>query len=399
MTVRQVPAQRSSTRLPVAHALLAGATALLICLIGASAAPAALVTFGSSLSVPASLNTTENLGYEGTCTPVAGAGCIRTAHDGADTALWNVASPGGAPVAPGSGEIVKLKLEGCAERAKGAPQLSKEQREVHFQNLRKLANGSFQAESTSYPFEMPVCGEGASASTISTFEPPHFCIAEGEYLDFNDSGWFSEPYYRAGVPYSVIGSVRGAAMDSFISVDGAGTGATFSPSETNAMYGFASNEDEELMLQATVSTAGSYFCKGSEAPPPSEKKSSEKGSSEKSGSGKSTAPKKTETVKLLKKSTKLAKKSLVSVSLSCSGNTPCTGTLVLKAKTAGKGGVLELGHAKLQMADGAHDTVSVSLGHLGRKRMRAAKGWVSVAVTVKAADGVPTNVGTLLLRK
>lgn len=387
------PAGRPGRRLTTLRVLRVGAATLSACLLGASTASAAMVSFGSPLSVPATHNTTDNLGYEGTEN-----GGAHTYHDGADTALWNVTIPGSSVVAPGSGEIVKLQLEGCVDRAKGAPPLTKEQREVHFQNLRKLPNGNFRAESTSYPFEMPVCGEGgASESTISTFEPPHFCISEGEYLDFNDSGWFSEQYYRSGVPYQVMGVVRGAMMDSFISIEGAGTGATFSPSVTNPMYGFASNAGEELMLQATVSTAGSYLCPGSEPPPPTEKKSS--GPPGTGTSGKPTPPpKKVETVKLLKKGAKV-RKGLVSVSVSCSGNTPCSGTLVLKAKSAGGGGMFELAHAKLQMADGSKHVYFMHLSALGRKRMRVAKRAVKVTVTLRAASGEPSAVGTLLVRK
>ncbi|MHB1468640.1 MAG: hypothetical protein ACYCX7_05735, partial [Solirubrobacteraceae bacterium] len=357
-------------------------------LAGAGFAGAATVTFGSPLSVPAS-HTTDELNYVG-AEPVAG---LKVNHAGADTALWTVTSPAGAPTSPGSGEIVKLELEGCVERAAGAPPLSKEQREVHFQNLREQAGGSFKAESTSSPFEMPVCGEGASASTVSTITPAHFCIATGEYIDFNDSGWFSAPYYYSGVPYRVIGSVSGAKMDSFVSTEGAGTGAIFSPSMTNPNYGFASNANDELMIRATLNTAGSYFCPGSEPPAPPEK------SSGGGGSGKTPPPPKPakSVLKLGKRSEKV-KKGLVAVPVSCVGKAVCDGTLVLKAKAA-KGGVEEIGHKPIKLAGGQKKIFRVKLDVLGRKRVKAAAGKrFDAAVTLRAASGEPAKVGTLVLK-
>lgn len=389
-----MPRRVPKPSVPLARVALAVAASLGALLAGGGAAGAATVTFGSPLAVPAS-HTTDELSYQG-AEPKPG---LKVNHDGSDTALWTVTSPGGAPTAPGTGEIVKIELEGCAERASGAPPLTKEQREVHFQNLREQADGSFKAESTSYPFEMPVCGEGgASSTTVSTFNPPHFCMAAGEYLDFNDSGWFSEPYYYSGVPYRVIGSVSGAKMDSYVSIDGAGTGAVFSPSVTNPMYGFASNAGDELMIRATLNTAGSYLCPGSEPPPPAEKPSSGGGSS---GGGKSTGkaapPPPAKSVLKLTKQSEQVKKGSVQVSVSCVGAAPCAGTLVLKAKS-GNGGAEEIGHDPLSLAGNSSKTFRVKLDTLGHRKVRAAAGKrFDVAVTLRAASGEPAKVGTLVL--
>jgi hypothetical protein len=397
-----MPASPARARAPrpsgrLARFALAAAASLGALLAGTGAAGAATVTFGSPLSAPAS-HTTDELDYAGT-EPKPG---LKVNHDGADTALWTVTSPGGAPTSPGSGEIVKLELEGCVERASGAPPLSKEQREVHFQNLREQGDGSFKAESTSSPFEMPVCGEGASATTVSTIAPEHFCIATGEYVDFNDSGWFSEPYYYSGVPYRVIGSVSGARMDSFVSIDGAGTGAVFSPSVTNPMYGFAGNANDELMIRATLNTAGSFLCPGSEPPAPVEKSSGGSGSggSGSGGSGGKSAPPPppAKSVLELGKHSEPVKKGAVAVQVSCVGKAVCEGTLVLKAKAA-KGGVEEIGHEALKLAGGKKQAVRVKLDVLGRKRVRAAGGKrFDVAVTLRAASGEPAKVGTLVLK-
>src|ERR1700722_18852829 len=88
------------SRLPLIY-LLAG----LFVSLAPAASRAAVTTFGSPLSVPATLNTTENLNYKGTFTPVPPApdapnGIFHTNHYGADTALWNVGLASGEPSVP-----------------------------------------------------------------------------------------------------------------------------------------------------------------------------------------------------------------------------------------------------------------------------------------------------------
>jgi len=55
---------------PAASLLASGLLAGLLALAAPMSASAALTTFGSPLSVPATLNTAENLAYQGTFTPV-----------------------------------------------------------------------------------------------------------------------------------------------------------------------------------------------------------------------------------------------------------------------------------------------------------------------------------------
>src|SRR6202035_665105 len=91
-----------------------------------SGASAAIMKFGSPLSVPATLNTTEGLGYLGTYTsvppsPEAPNGSYHTHHWGAAAALWNVALASGSPGAPATGQAVKVSLEGCEQPAGNGP--------------------------------------------------------------------------------------------------------------------------------------------------------------------------------------------------------------------------------------------------------------------------------------
>lgn len=236
---------------------------------------AAILTFGSPLSVPATLNTAENLSYAGTNTPVppspeAPNGVFHTAHYGADTVLWNVASHDGAPQAPASGQALKVSLEGCAQPAPGGPPPLTQ---IHFQDISPLSAGGAKVNITSQAFEIPVCGQGgASGSTVSTYEPTNLCVSAGDYVAFNDEGGYVPNVYRAGVPYQVIGAVGAATtMDSFLANDGTGNGAVLSSTDLSADEGFAVNRGEELLLRVTLGTGpdARYVCPGGrlDAPP------------------------------------------------------------------------------------------------------------------------------------
>jgi len=270
MVTNSTVSSRIGVHAAVAGALIAGVLALL----APAPASAAITTFGSPLSVPATLNTAENLSYPGTntsvpATPEVPTGSVHTFHFGADTAIWNVARSGGAPSAPEAGQAVKIKLEGCAQPAAGAPAPLTQ---IHFQDITPLAEGGAKVNLTSQPFEIPVCGQGgASATTVTTYEPINLCVNRGDYIDFNDEGGYVEVGYRSGVPYEVLGAVRGSSADSFLKGGGTDNGDVMSASDVAAMEGFVANENEELMLQVTLGTGADarYVCPGGskEAPP------------------------------------------------------------------------------------------------------------------------------------
>jgi hypothetical protein len=238
--------------------------------IAPASSPAAITTFGSPLSVPATLNTAENLNYQGTNTavppsPEAPSGNVHTFHFGADGALWNASLASGAPSAPATGQALKVSLEGCAQPAAGGPSPLTQ---IHFQSLSPLPGGGAKVNLSSQPYDIPVCGEnGASGSTVSTYEPLNLCVRQGDYVALNEEGGFVEHSYQSGVPYRVLGSVAGSTSDSFIRGGGTGNGATMSSLDTTAMDGFASNQNEELMMQVTLGTGlnATHICAGGTA--------------------------------------------------------------------------------------------------------------------------------------
>ncbi len=179
-------------------------------------------------------------------------------------ALWNVTQAAGNPRVPASGQAVKVSLEGCAQAAPGGPT---PMTQIHFQDLSPLPGGGAKVNISSQPFYIPICGVGgAGGSTVTTYEPTNLCVSAGDYVAFNDDGGYVENIYRNGVPYQVIGAVRGSTMDSFIRNNGTGNGAPLSSSDTSAMDGFASNRNEELMMRVTLGTGpdARYVCPGGE---------------------------------------------------------------------------------------------------------------------------------------
>jgi hypothetical protein len=255
---------------------LLGAVIALACLIAISlcaSADAAVYVVGSPLSTPATLNTAENLDYVGTNTevppsPEAPNGIFHTFHYGADTAIWNVAQASATPAVPVNGAVDKVSLEGCAQAAAGGPAPLTE---IHFQDITPFPEGGAKVNLTSAGYQIPICGSnGASGSTISTYEPSGLCVSQGDYVDFNDEGGYVPGVYHSGVPYEVLGVSSGSTANSFIRNDGTGNGAVFSVTYRTPDEGFAENANEELMMQETIGTGANatHICGGTEGLPP-----------------------------------------------------------------------------------------------------------------------------------
>lgn len=342
----------------------------LILVVGS--ADAATLTFGSPLAVPASKDTANDLNYQGSNVSLPGS-VFRVPHDGADGALWNVQLPAGEPTAPADGQVVRVRLEGCAKSNGPAPLT-----QIHFQSLAPIAGGGAKVELTSQAFDIPVCGAGAaSGSTVSSYDPINLCVAHGDYVDFNEEGGFvgtqnGPPPYPAGVPYMVIGGVTGATMDSFIRNNGTGNGATFSPTDTTSHDGFASNPGEELMLQATLATGpdASPICPGGTKglPPP--------------GSSRATHHHVFPTLTIpTPQLDGMNVRGVVQVAIYCHSASSCTGTITLRSKPRHGSRSIWLGAGRFTV--GAHRTgkARVHLSALARRMVRKTSGGLGVEVT------------------
>ena len=167
-----------------------------------AAAQAALINFGSTLGAPAT---------------------VAIAHP-VDTAFWSTAlGAGGRARAPQAGRVVSVRIGGCAKRGSGG-QLPLTQ--VHFEVLVAGRGSEATVKVTSGPFNLPVCGGSVSGATVSTFHPVNMCVAQGDFVAFNDEGGFAPAGFRNGVGYEVFARVPTAATSSFTSGGGTNNGAS-----------------------------------------------------------------------------------------------------------------------------------------------------------------------------
>jgi hypothetical protein len=140
-----------------------------------------------------------------------------------DTAFWLTARKGGGSAQIHTRGLVQLvSVRGCARPAlTGQLPLT----QVHIQTLTPGPGGAVSVKLTTGPLNMPICGHGASASTVTAFKFAHLCVVKGDYVDFNVEGGFG-PGFPQGVSYEVFGPAAGAVTDSFTSADGTNNGAT-----------------------------------------------------------------------------------------------------------------------------------------------------------------------------
>jgi hypothetical protein len=249
---------------------LVAALAAVIVVLSPTSGQAKLTSFGSPLTVPATLDTAYDLSYQGTDTsvppsPEAPNGVVHTYHFGADGVLWNLDEANGAPRAPATGQAVKVSLEGCAvPAADGTPPLT----QIHFQDITPQPNGGAKINITSQAFDIPVCGAGgADGSTVSSYEPINLCVSAGDVVGLNEEGGFVGQSYQSGVPYRVLGRVPGSNTASFIRGGGTNNGTLISPLDVSAMDGFAQNSGRELMMRVTLGTEkdATHVCPGGKA--------------------------------------------------------------------------------------------------------------------------------------
>lgn len=371
---------------PLHAVILLASLAVLWALSAPLTASGATLTFGSPLTAPATLDTAEDLNYEGS-NVFDGPSVFHIHHDGADMALWNVELPAGAPAAPSGGQVTSVALKGCARRPEGAPEPLTQ---IHFQDLTPQPGGGAKIALTSQAFDIPVCGAGgAGGETVTTYAPFNFCVSQGDYVAFNDEGGFVPtehglPPYPAGVPYMVIGRSPGATMDSFIRNGGTNNGTTISPSDRTYHDGFASNPGEELLLQATLATGAdaSDSCPGGT-------KSAYKGPT--SGYSQKPAP----PLRVGPQTDGINHRRIVSIAVYCHQSAGCAGSLTLSP--VGRGHRAALVRKSFSIAGGktSHVAVRLPAAVVALARRRRPR---SLPVAVTATTGATTVAQTVGVR-
>ena len=205
--------------------------ALALALTLPAGAHASMLTWGSSLGLTPTLSTAAGGAYTNAAGPASP--ILPNPHVAVDLGVWNTAVASGGAGAPEGGQVLEVKVEGCALEDASAPSQLSDTTPVNtvlFQALEPAANGAYTATATSGEFLMPFCG-GAGAnstvvsnSTVTTFTPVHLCVSQGSAIAFHDIGGFipavnSEgPWYPQGVPFEVIARAEGSSMDSFVGV-------------------------------------------------------------------------------------------------------------------------------------------------------------------------------------
>jgi hypothetical protein len=162
-----------------------------------------------------------------------------------DTAFWSVAQGAGAVVTvPHRGQVSVIHLRGCTEPGAGG---GKPLTQFHFQTLAPRNGTSVKVRATSQALNMPVCGQGASTQTVTTFHPLYLCAAPGDYVAFNVEG--------GGASYVVFGDVAGAVTDSFTSAGHTNNGDTLTGT---------AHTDVGLLMSYVLATGHSArpYCRG-----------------------------------------------------------------------------------------------------------------------------------------
>jgi hypothetical protein len=349
--------------------VLLGCLGLIV--LAPAAASAKLTSFGSPLSVPATLNTAENLGYPGIYTrvppsPEAPNGAFHTFHFGADTAIWNFSNAQGEVHVPATGQAKKIEVEGCAQKLGGLLPLTT----VHLQVLSPLPDGGAKVDLTSQGFDLPVCGENdAGATTITSFLPINLCVSAGDYVGFNDNGGYVENVYRNGVPYQVLGAVAGSTIDSFIKDQGTGNGSTLSPAVRSPADGFSTSRNEELLMRVTLATGAdaTHICPG----------------------GKGGLPPALAPIRVSPQTDGVNHSRIVAVAMFCRVS-PCNGSATLSsagAATSGYGGAEVYGRAGFTLQSGKTVHLPIRVTSRLVQKIRAKHG---MSVTVTAVVGGKT---------
>lgn len=205
-----------------------------------SPAAAATVTFGSDMSMPAT---------------------VVQSH-GADTGFWNPAGYSGQLVAPEEGEVTLIRLKGGMLR-NSHPSVQQYERIAsmfHFQVLNPLAGSSMKVALSSGHMYLPVTSDqnlvtsfGMAANPNGSDPLLNICMKKGDVLDFNTVGGHEYrrlPYDNAyqGAELQLFGARKGGQVRWYEKGDGTNIGDTFPANSVQTV------REAELLMQATVAT-------------------------------------------------------------------------------------------------------------------------------------------------
>lgn len=278
------PAVRTRLRPAVMRAAIGlAALAAAAFALSASAEARILRPWGSTLSATPTLDTANGASNASRDQSVRH-GVNPDPHDGADLVLWNRQLGRGLPTAPRGGQVLAIRIKGCALEDHSAPSQLSAGIPVNQINFQALApsSGGYRATATATGFHLPFCSNSArpargrvNTSTITTFHPIHLCVAKGYAVGFYDIGGFipnprGPSWYPEGVPFEIIARVGRSSMGSFADADASGGTYLSGGRPRGANSGWATEGAEQLMLQVVEGTGGDAYglCPGGTADEP-----------------------------------------------------------------------------------------------------------------------------------
>ncbi len=205
--------------------------------------------------------------------PFKGEDTANTPHSAEDLGVWNPKQ-----TAPSGGQVLEVKVTGCAVKNPGATQESQgvPDTTILFQSLTPRGD-EWNVDSTAggenpngtYPFQLPFCKtaanpSGVASSTVTTYQPLHLCLNAGDVVTLHDIGGFEDDngvaYYPQGIPLEVLAPVSGVSTDSFIGVGAnpLGPGAYGAGNDTDDS-GYATEADQEVTMQVIEGTGNDAY--------------------------------------------------------------------------------------------------------------------------------------------
>ena len=282
-------AARATARLRLLRiALLLAVFSVLPLVLASQSGAAILSPWGADLSAATPTLDTANGSYGNSVAPTQRA-IIPQNHDGSDLTVWNTSD---SAKAPQGGQVRQINIKGCAVENTSVPNPPGQNsagtpvNTVDFQVLTPQADGSYVASATAPNFQLPFCSNSANpkdpsaavnTSTITSFQPIHMCINQGQTVSFYDIGGFipalngSGPWYPQGVPFMILAPASGSSTASFADADVAN--GTYRPGETIAgrpNSGWGAEPGQEVMLQVIEGVGGDAYglCPGGTANEP-----------------------------------------------------------------------------------------------------------------------------------
>ena len=346
---------------------------------------AALQTFGSDLTAPATMTQSRQ----------------------ADTAFWSAAVGTGAPTtAPEDGQVREVRIKGISTPRSDKPGSTPAHPAAgstlfHVQVLTPV-DGNVKARSASQDFYIPTEGD---PQQVSSFKPENQCISKGESVAFNTIGGWDAVRdrtgpYPDGTPFQIFARTP-TANTSYFEADGkwaqADTSGTPFVPRPNSHDNGGTLQGQELLMQVVLATGDdrSYECGGPNTYRPADPVKPGAGAG-----GTPAAPPITGAT-ITSKKVSLSKKGTTLVALHCNkkATARCAGVLRVTAKQ--RAATVTVGEVRYSLAINQSGKATIKLNKAGKALFKKSRNQLKVelAAITQQASGQPfTSTKSMVLR-